>query len=266
MRSGAWLLAILPMMAGIAWAQIEVSPPKPGGIVASDQAAAAAPKPDAEGVYFVGPQVTAPRLVKTMAAGYPSNAPAGKHTVKVAGFTVLSMAIGADGSPMGIEVLHTHGDAYDAAAIAAVKQSKFVPGLLGGKPVPVRIDVRVPFHSNLAQAVPVVVVAERDLAPPSETAAQLKHPPSYTPPIPIHMVDADFVDPGAKSVYESVVVVTVTVSAEGLPTEVLLKRGLGFGTDEKAIAAVKQYRFLPAMSKGKPVAASRELEVKFAMF
>jgi TonB family protein len=270
MRSGAWLLAILPMMAGITWAQTEVSPPKPGGIVASDQAAVTAPKPDVEGVYFVGPQVTAPKLVRTMAAGYPTNAPVGKHSGKhadkVAGFTVLSMAIGADGSPTGIEVLHTHGDVFDAAAIAAVKQSKFAPGLLAGKPVPVRIDVRIPFHANLAQAVPVVVVAERDLAPPSETAAQLKHPPSYTPPIPIHMVDADFVDPGAKSVYEAVVVVTVTVSAEGLPTEVLLKRGLGFGADEKAIAAVKQYRFLPATSKGRQVAASREIEVKFAMF
>jgi TonB family protein len=270
MRNATWLLAIVPMMAGIAWAQSEAAQPKPSESVASSQPVAIAPKPDAEGVYFVGPQVTAPRLVRTMAAGYPSNAPVGKHSGKhadkVTGFTVLSMVIGADGSPTGIEVLHTHGDAYDAAAIAAVKQSKFAPGLLAGKPVPVRIDVRVPFHVSLAQAVPVVVIAERDLAPPIEAAAKQKRPPSYTPPIPIHMVDADFVDPGVKSVYEAVAIVTVTVSTEGVPTEVLLKRGLGFGADEKAIAAVKQYRFLPATSKGKPVAASREIEVKFAMF
>jgi len=175
------------------------------------------------------------------------------------------MVIGADGSPAGIEVLHKHGDAYDAAAIAAVKQSKFAPGLLAGKPVPVRIDVRVPFYANRARAVPVVVISERDLAPPDATAAKQKHPPSYTPPIPIHMVDADFVDPAVKVAYMAVVVVTVTVSAEGLPTQVQLRRGLGFGADEKAIAAVKQYRFLPATNKGKPVEASREIEVKFAM-
>lgn len=266
MHNATWLLAIVPMMAGTAWAQSEATLPKPSETVASSQSVASAPKPDAEGVYFVGPQVTAPRLVRVMAAGYPTNAPVGKHSGNVTGFTVLSMAIGADGSPSGIEVLHTHGDAYDAAAIAAVKQSKFAPGLLAGKPVPVRIDVRVPFHVNRAQAVPVVVIAERDLAPSNAAAAKQKHPPSYTPPIPIHMVDADFVDPGAKTAYEAVVVVTVTVNADGLPTEVLLKRGLGFGADEKAIAAVKQYRFLPATSKGKPVAASREIEVKFAMF
>jgi TonB family protein len=265
MRNARWLLAILPMMAGTAWAQREVAPPKSSEVVAGNPTAVETPKPDAEGVYFVGPQITAPRLVRVMAAGYPSNAPVGKHSGKVAGFTVLSMVIGADGNPTRIEVLHTHGDAYDAAAIGAVKQSKFAPGLLAGKRVPVRIDVRIPFRASLVQAVPVVVIAERDLAPLDATAAKQKHPPSYTPPIPIHTVDADFVDPTKKATYEAVVVVTVTVSAEGLPTEVLLRRGLGFGADEKAIAAVKQYRFLPATSKGKPVAASREIEVKFAM-
>jgi TonB family protein len=245
MRNARRLLAILPMMAGIAWAQREVAPLKQSEVVASNPIAVETSKPDAEGVYFVGPQVTAPRLVRVMAAGSPSNAPVGKHSGKVAGFTVLLMVIGADGNPTRIEVLHTHGDAYDAAAIAAVKQSKFAPGLLAGKPVPVRIDVRIPFHAILVQAVPVVVIAERDLAPLDATEAKQNHRPSYTPPIPIHTVDADFVDPTAKATYEAVVVVTVTVSAEGLPTEVILRRGLGFGTDQKAIAAVKQYRFLP---------------------
>ncbi len=222
------------------------------------------PQPDVEGNYFVGPMVTAPRIAKAMAAGYPSDVP----VKQVAGFTVLSMVIGVDGKPKGIEVLHTHGDAFDAAAIAAVKQSKFVPGMLtaaGGpaKPLPVRIDVRVPFHANFAQAVPVVVIAERDLAAPD--LAKIRKG-SYTPPIPIHMVDADFVDPTVKATYESVAIVTVDVSAEGLPTQVRLRRGLGFDTDAKAVAAVKQYRFLPATKKGQPVAASREVEVKFAVF
>jgi TonB family protein len=265
MRIPRWLLAVLPMMAGIAWAQREVAPPKPSEVVASIPTVVEIPRPDAEGVYFVGPQVTAPRLVRVMAAGYPSTAPVGKHSGKVAGFTVLSTVIGGDGNPTRIEVLHTHGNAYDAAAITAVKQSKFAPGLLAGKPVPVRIDVRIPFSANLVEAVPIVVIAERDLAPPDATATNQKHPPLYTPPIPIHTVDADFVDPTAKATYDAVVVVTVTVSAEGFPTEVLLRRGLGFGADEKAIAAVKQYRFLPATNKGKPVAAGREIEVRFAM-
>jgi TonB family protein len=225
---------------------------------------AGGPQPDAEGTYFVGPQVTAPRLVKVMAAGYLANTP----LKNIAGFTVLSMVIGADGVPKGIEVLHTHGDNFDAAAIAAVEHSKFVPGMLIAsagqtKPLPVRIDVRVPFHSNRSQAVPVVVIAERDVAPP-EMARVRKG--SYTPPVPIHVVDADFVDPTAKATYQSIAIVTVDVSAGGVPTQVRIRRGLGFGTDAKAVAAVKQYRFLPATEKGKPVAASREVEVKFAVF
>jgi TonB family protein len=221
------------------------------------------PEPNVEGIYFVGPLVTAPKLVKVMTAGYPS----GVRASDIAGFTVLSMVIGADGIPTGIEVLHTHGEAFDAAATQAVKQSKFAPGMMTlpsapARPVPVRIDVRVPFHSNQAQAVPVIVIAERDLAPPAAAQANQK----YTPPIPIHTVDADFMDPHAKSTYEAIAIVTVSVSTEGLPTDVRIRRGLTHSADEKAIAAVKQYRFLPATNKGKPVAASRELEVKFNMF
>ena len=45
-----------------------------------------------------------------------------------------------------------------------------------------------------------------------------------------------------------------------------MKRGLGFGLDKKAEAAVWQYRFFPATKKGEPVAARREVMVDFAKF
>jgi TonB family protein len=231
---------------------------------AQETAKLPAPKPDTEGVYFVGPLVTAPRLTKTIAAGYPT----GIRTRDIPGFTVLSLVVDEKGLPTRLEVLHSHGKEFDASATNAVKLCKFAPGMLmsaGAAPVPVRIDLRVSFHSNGAQAVPAIVIAERDLAPPELTAKQARQAQSYTPPIPIHIVDADFFDPAAKSQYDGVALVTVTVNTEGLPVKVQMRRGLGFGTDAKAIAAVKQYRFLPATSKGKPIEASREVEVKFSI-
>jgi outer membrane biosynthesis protein TonB len=51
--------------------------------------------------------------------------------------TVLAMVIDADGIPTQIQVLHTHGQIFDQVAIAAVKESKFEPGKLGEKSVPV---------------------------------------------------------------------------------------------------------------------------------
>ena len=40
------------------------------------------------------------------------------------------------------------------------------------------------------------------------------------------------------------------------PINVHIVKGVGMGLDEKAVAAVKQYRFKPAMKGGKPVAVA----------
>jgi TonB family protein len=220
--------------------------------------------PDADGVYYVGPEISAPRLLRSAIAPYP-RAVAGKE---VQGITVLAMVIDEKGQPQHIQVLHHHGEAFDSAAIAAVKYSTFAPGMLEGNPVPVWIDVRVVFHANRSQAVPEILITERDLPPPNAALLENKHhkPLSYTPPFPIHTVDADFTDPFVKHPYVQVAVVTVLVGEDGLPKEVRVVRGLGFGLDKKAEAAVWKYRFLPATSKGRPIAARRDIQVAFAKF
>jgi TonB family protein len=220
--------------------------------------------PDQDGVYYVGPEVASPRLVRTVPVPYP-DAVSGKD---IQGMTVLAMVIDAKGIPQHIQVLHTHGDTFDRGAVAAVKQSVFEPGALAGKPVPVWIDVRVVFHANRSQALPQVLITERDLPPPDPSELADKHhkPLSYTPPFPIHTVDADFTDPFAKNPYVQVAIVSVLVSEEGLPKEVRVRRGLGFGMDKKAETAVWHYRFLSATSKGRPIEARRDVMVSFVKF
>jgi TonB family protein len=220
--------------------------------------------PDQDGIYYAGPEVTPPRLARTFSVPYPDDVP----DWDIEGMTVLAMVIESNGSPAHIQILHPHGNAFDQASIAAVKRSYFEPGRMGDKPVPVWIDVRVVFHSNRGRAIPQVVIAERDLPLPDLSRFEDKHhnPLSYIEPIPIHVVDADFADPFAKHPYVQEAVVTVLVGEDGLPKEVRVKRGLGFGLDQKAEAAVWQYRFLPAMKQGKPVSASREVLVDFAVF
>jgi TonB family protein len=220
--------------------------------------------PDKDGVYYSGPEVTAPRLLSTVYVTYPE----GVSAKEVQGMTVLAMVIDPNGTPAHIQVLHKHGDAFDRTSIAAVKQSVFEPGRLGDKPVPVWIDVRVVFHANRSQAVPQILITERDLPLPDASQFEDKHhnPLSYTAPIPIHTVDADFVDPFAKNPYVQVAIVSVSVGEDGLPKEVRVKRGLGFGLDKKAEAAVWRYKFLPATRKGRPIAATREVLVDFAKF
>src|SRR5208337_4011003 len=112
--------------------------------------------PDKDGVYYVGPEVTSPRLVRTVAVPYPDGVPA----KDIQGMTVLAMVIEANGVPAHIQLLHKHGDAFDQAALAAVKNSIFEPGMLAGKPLPVWIDVRVVFHAGRSQAIPEILITE----------------------------------------------------------------------------------------------------------
>jgi TonB family protein len=63
-----------------------------------------------------------------------------------------------------------------------------------------------------------------------------------------------------------VATLSVLVSEDGLPKDVRVVRGLGFGLDKKAEAAVWQYRFLPATKKGQPIADRKEIMVSFANF
>lgn len=220
--------------------------------------------PDADGIYYTGPEVSTPKMLRTFVVPYPD----GISDKFLQGMTVLAMVINANGVPAHIQVLHSHGEAFDQAAIAAVKHSTFEPGKLGDKPVPVWIDVRVVFHANRSQAIPQVLIAERDLPPPDESQLEDKHhsPLSYTPPFAIHTVDADFADPFVAHPYVEVAIVTVLVNEEGIPKDVHMRRGLGFGLDQKAVAAVWHYRFLPATKRGKPITASTDMMVNFAKF
>jgi TonB family protein len=219
---------------------------------------------DQDGIYYVGPEISIPKMVSTVSVPYPYNVAA----KDIQGMTVMAMVIDAKGVPQHIQVLRSHGAEFDRASLAAVQASKFEPGLFAGKPVPVWIDVRVVFTANRSSAVPQILITERDLPAPNAEQLEDKHhkPLSYTPPYPIHTVDADFTDPYAKHPFVEVAIVSVEVGVDGLPKDAYVRRGLGFGLDEKAKAAVMHYRFLPATNKGTPIEARRDILVDFAKF
>jgi protein TonB len=53
---------------------------------------------------------------------------------------------------------------------------------------------------------------------------------------------------------------------EGNPANVHVLRGPGMGLNEKAVEAVKQYRFKPGTCKGKPVPVTMNVEVAFQIY
>jgi TonB family protein len=56
------------------------------------------------------------------------------------------------------------------------------------------------------------------------------------------------------------------VGADGHPREIAVARSLGLGLDEKAMEAVKNWKFEPAMKDGKPVSVAINVEVQFRLY
>jgi protein TonB len=62
-----------------------------------------------------------------------------------------------------------------------------------------------------------------------------------------------------------VVTLSLVVDTEGQPADVQVVAPLGHGLDEKAVEAVKQWRFQPAMRDGNPVSTKIKVDVSFHM-
>ena len=60
-------------------------------------------------------------------------------------------------------------------------------------------------------------------------------------------------------------VLEIVIRSNGTVGEVRVLRGLGLGLNEKAIEAVRQWRFAPATMKGTPVDVIVEVAVEFKL-
>ena len=86
-----------------------------------------------------------------------------------------------------------------------------------------------------------------------------------TIPRVIYSVTPEFSDEARDKHYQGSVLVSLIIGADGLPKNPRVVRALGMGLDEKAIEAVKQYRFKPAEKDGTPVAVQMNVEVHFIL-
>lgn len=82
-------------------------------------------------------------------------------------------------------------------------------------------------------------------------------------PVVIHAVDPEFTETARSANYQGTVSIQLIVDPQGNPQNVHIVRHLGMGLDDKAIQAVKQYKFRPAMYQGHPVAVQMIIDVDF---
>ncbi len=92
----------------------------------------------------------------------------------------------------------------------------------------------------------------------------------YTPgaggvsaPVPVFTPEAEFSDEARRQKFQGVCMISIVVDSHGIPRDPRIVRPLGMGLDEKAIDAIRRYRFRPALRFGRPVAARLTVAVDF---
>jgi len=85
-------------------------------------------------------------------------------------------------------------------------------------------------------------------------------------PRPIYSPDPDYSEEARKAKYQGVVVLWVVVGPDGRTHDIRVYRSLGMGLDEKAIEAIRTWKFEPARKDGIPVAVQVNIEVSFRLY
>ncbi len=84
-------------------------------------------------------------------------------------------------------------------------------------------------------------------------------------PTVLHKVEPKYSKDARKAKLDGTVVLTLVVDDQGRPQNLKILRRLGLGLDEKAIEAVKKWRFKPGVKDGKPVPVLATIEVNFRL-
>jgi len=87
-----------------------------------------------------------------------------------------------------------------------------------------------------------------------------------SPPRPVYKPDPEFSEEARKAKYQGVCTLGMVVGVDGRPTNIHVLGSLGMGLDEKAIEAVKNWKFEPGMKDGHPVATMIAVEVDFHLY
>jgi TonB family protein len=85
-------------------------------------------------------------------------------------------------------------------------------------------------------------------------------------PRAIYSPEPEFSEEARRIKHQGEVTLLATIGADGRTRDLVVVRSLGMGLDEKAIEAVRTWRFDPAKKDGRPVAVQMNIIVSFHLF
>jgi TonB family protein len=104
------------------------------------------------------PKIEAPQIVEFVEAEFPESERERSSDASV----LLQIAIAESGEVVGVAVLESAGEAFDAAALDAVRRFRFTPARIDGRPIPVKIEYRYEFvwHEEVVEQTTAEIVGE----------------------------------------------------------------------------------------------------------
>ena len=87
-----------------------------------------------------------------------------------------------------------------------------------------------------------------------------------TPPVAVYSPEPEFSEEARKAKFQGVCTLALIVGVDGRPTNIRVQSSLGMGLDEKAIEAVRNWKFEPGKKDGHPVATEIAIEVEFHLY
>jgi len=86
-----------------------------------------------------------------------------------------------------------------------------------------------------------------------------------TAPIVLYKKEPEYSEEARKAKYQGTVVLYIEVDPSGRAVNPKVVRSLGLGLDEKALEAVRQWKFKPGYKDGRPVTVAATIEVNFRL-
>jgi TonB family protein len=88
---------------------------------------------------------------------------------------------------------------------------------------------------------------------------------AVTAPTLLSKTEPEYSEEARKARLQGTVLLRIEVDAHGLPQNIAVRQALGLGLDDRAIDAVKKWRFRPGKVNGKPAAVVAFVEVNFRL-
>lgn len=95
--------------------------------------------------------------------------------------------------------------------------------------------------------------------------AGLKPGNGVSAPMLLFSPEPEYSEEARKAKFQGTVRLALVVDERGNPAQIRILTPLGLGLDEKAIEAVRKWKFKPGMKDGKPVAVQASVEVNFRL-